>query len=172
MSKIPEVGGELESSVPRLHTCSGEEIQTPLKINWDVPKKKKQKKKQKPKNARKAIKRGHPKWPPSRAPPVRPLFRPPPFDPQTEQLFEISPLPQNWRLPSGSRRIYVACRVHRKRWMPLNSKITNFFRLRFSFCWRPSNTKNIGALCRAEKSSVTKHWLQPCFFVWHRHCIG
>lgn len=156
MSKIPEVGGELESSVPRLHTCSGEEIQTPLKINWDVPKKKKQKKKQKPKNARKAIKRGHPKWPPPRAPPVRPLFRPPPFDPQTEQLFEISPLPQNWRLPSGSRRIYVACRVHRKRWMPLNSKITNFFRLRFFFFVGAQVTQKTSGRCVGQRSPLSQ----------------
>lgn len=147
MSKIPEFAGELESSVPRLHTCTGGEIQTPLKINWDVPKKKKQKKKQKPKNARKAIKRGVTFGPPPRPPPGHPPPGWPPFDPQTEQLFEISPLPQNWRPPKGSRGIYVARRTLRMRWSPLNSKIRNFFRLRFSlFLSAKEHKKHRGAV--------------------------
>lgn len=147
MSKIPEFAGELESSVPRLHTLFLVEIQTPLKINWDVPKKKKQKKKQKPKNARKAIKRGGHFGPPPGAPPDHPPFWGTPFDPQTEQLFEISPLPQNQNLPNGSRGIYVARRTLRMRWSPLNSKIRNFFRLRFSlFLSAKEHKKHRGAV--------------------------
>ena len=74
MSKIPEVGGELESSVPRLHTCFYEEIQTPLKINWDVPKKKKTEKKTETEECTEGHQTGAPKMTPSPGTP-----RPTPF---------------------------------------------------------------------------------------------